>query len=118
VGPEIAKSLRTYFESAENLALANGILQYLSFETIKQTKAGDKLKGHTIVITGNHASERDDLKALIVANGGKCSSSVTGKTSVLLAGKEAGPKKIKAAKEMKIPIWSEMDLRAVLGGSV
>ena len=115
VGPEIAKSIHTFLSLPDNMSLAKGILGYLSFNAPKKVKTSDKLKGHTIVITGNHTSEREHLKALIVANGGKCSSSVTGKTSVLLAGKEAGPKKLKAAKEMKIPIWSEMDLKAVLG---
>jgi DNA ligase (NAD+) len=115
VGPEIAKNIRTYFEDPENVAFANKFLSFLSFEPVKKVVIGNKLKGHTIVITGNHSTERDNLKALITANGGKCSSSVTGKTSILLAGKEAGPKKLKAAKEMKIPIWSEMDLMTVLG---
>jgi DNA ligase (NAD+) len=116
VGPEIAKNIVSYFSVKENVELAQGILQYLSFDTPKQTvRKTEKLKGHTIVVTGNHTTDREELKALIVANGGKCSSSVSGKTSILLAGKEAGPKKIKAAQELKIPIWSEMDLRTVLG---
>ena len=118
VGPEIAKNIVSYFSVKENTELAQNILGYLSFDAPQQTvKKTEKLKGHIIVVTGNHATERDDLKALIVANGGKCSSSVSKKTSVLLAGKEAGPKKLKAAQELKIPIWSEMDLRTVIGGS-
>jgi DNA ligase (NAD+) len=115
VGPEIAKNIRTYFDDKENMELALKILSFLSFAPTKKVVMGNKLKGHVIVVTGNHTMERDNLKALIVANGGKCSSSVTGKTSILLAGKEPGPKKIKAAKEMKIPIWSEMDLYSVIG---
>ena len=61
----------------------------------------------TIVISGNFSISRDDMKALIEANGGKNSSSVSGKTSFLLAGTKPGPEKIRKASELGVKVISE-----------
>lgn len=55
-----------------------------------------KLYGLTFVITGTFNVDRWDLKELIEKNGGKCSSSVSSRTSHLLAGNDCGSKLEKA----------------------
>ena len=115
IGPETAKSIRAFFTNPSNIDNARRISLFLSFDNTPKTKVtSDVLKGKNFVITGNHLSERDALKQLIIDNGGKCSGSVSKKTNILLAGKEAGPKKLVAAKELGIEIWDENKLRQVI----
>ena len=60
-------------------------------------KQSDMLAGLTFVITGTLPSmTRDEAKKLIEDNGGKCSGSVSKKTSYVLAGEDAGSKLTKA----------------------
>ena len=75
----------------------------------------DKLAGLTFVITGTLPDmTRDEAKTLIEQNGGKCSGSVSKKTSYVLAGEEAGSKLTKA-QELGIPVISEEQLKEMLG---
>ena len=56
------------------------------------------------------------MKRLIEANGGKNSSSVSGKTSFLLAGTKPGPEKIKKATELGVKILSESEFLSLIPG--
>jgi DNA ligase (NAD+) len=70
--------------------------------------------GKTFVLTGTLPTlSRDEASALIVAAGGKVTGSVSKKTSVVVAGAEAGSKLAKA-EELGITVWSEDDLRAAV----
>ena len=77
----------------------------------------DLLEGKIIVISGNFSISRDDMKALIEAHGGKNSSSVSGKTTYLLAGSKPGPEKVKKAQELGVEIIDEATLRQMTGDS-
>lgn len=79
-----------------------------------KTAASDALAGKTIVISGNFSVSRDEMKRLIEANGGKNSSSVSGKTSYLLAGIKPGPEKMKKAGDLGVRIISEEEFRNML----
>lgn len=57
------------------------------------------------------------MKRLIEDNGGKNSSSVSGKTSYLLAGSKPGPEKMKKAAELGIKVISEEELMNMLPGT-
>ena len=57
--------------------------------------------------------KRDEAAALIAANGGKVSSSVSAKTSYLLCGSDAGNKLAKAEK-LGVPVIGEEELRALI----
>ena len=81
----------------------------------KAAQASDALNGKTIVISGNFSISRDDMKALIEANGGKNGSSVSSKTSYLLAGSKPGPEKVKKANELGIQIIDEKFLYDLIG---
>ncbi len=70
-------------------------------------KVSDKFAGLTFVLTGTLPTyTRDQAKALIEKNGGKCSGSVSKKTSYVLAGEEAGSKLTKA-NELGITVLTE-----------
>ena len=67
------------------------------------------------MISGNFSISRDDMKALIVAHGGKNSGSVSGKTAYLLAGEKPGPEKIKKAETLGVEIIDESTFRSIIG---
>ena len=72
------------------------------------------MTGLTFVITGTLPTmSREEAKALIESNGGKCSGSVSKKTSYLLAGEAAGSKLDKATK-LGVPVLSEEALKSML----
>ena len=75
------------------------------------------LEGKTIVVSGNFSVSRDEIKELITRNGGKNSSSVSGKTSYLLAGEKPGPEKIKKAQNLGVEIIDEARFRAMLAAA-
>lgn len=75
----------------------------------------DKLAGLTFVITGTLPDmTRDEAKSLIEQNGGKCSGSVSKKTSYVLAGEEAGSKLTKA-QQLGVTVISQQQLIEMIG---
>lgn len=117
IGPQTAVSVVNWFSNEQNRQLINKFKQAgLKFEPEKlETTAGaQSLAGYTFVITGTLPSlSRDEAKALIEANGGKVTGSVSKKTNYLLAGEKAGSKLTKA-ENLGVPILSEADLQAMI----
>lgn len=75
----------------------------------------DKLAGLTFVITGTLPDmTRDEAKTLIEQNGGKCSGSVSKKTSYVLAGEAAGSKLTKA-QQLGVTVISQQQLIEMIG---
>ena len=116
VGEVIAESVYRYFRDERHLKeierLKAAGLQMAVVN--KAENASDALAGKTIVISGNFSVSRDEIKALIEANGGKNSGSVSGKTSFLLAGTKPGPEKIRKAESLGIEILDEEAFRKLL----
>jgi DNA ligase (NAD+) len=118
VGGTIADSVIEFFKDEANNAIITKLkLAGLQFEidtnTIKHS--GNKLTGLTFVISGvfnNHS--RDQLKEMIELNGGKSSSSISGKTSYLLAGDNMGSEKLKKAEKLGVKIISEEEFVGLL----
>jgi DNA ligase (NAD+) len=70
-----------------------------------------KLAGMQIVITGALSKPRKEVESLIKAAGGKLSSAVSGATSVLVTNEQdSGSSKMKKARELGVPVWSEAEL--------
>ncbi|GGR08081.1 NAD-dependent DNA ligase LigA [Deinococcus ruber] len=76
-------------------------------------QTGEQLAGLSFVITGTLSRPRDSLKAHLEAHGARVGSSVTSKTSYLIAGEDGGGKLSKAS-ELKVPILDEAALNALL----
>ena len=117
VGQVIAESIYAYFKEEANLEIIGRLKAAgLKFEMdAPAQKLSATLEGKTIVISGNFSISRDDMKALIVAHGGKNSGSISGKTAYLLAGEKPGPEKIKKAETLGVSIISENDFRELIG---
>ncbi|MBO4768450.1 MAG: NAD-dependent DNA ligase LigA, partial [Bacteroidales bacterium] len=84
-------------------------LQFEMDETSLQ-KLSDSLEGCTVVVSGNFSISREEMKRLIASHGGKCTGSVSGSTTYLLAGEKAGPEKLKKAEKLGVKILSEEEL--------
>lgn len=74
---------------------------------------GTALSGLNFVITGTLAQPRDHYKALLEGQGARVTGSVTGKTSYLLAGAQAGSK-LEKAQQLGVPVLDEAALEALL----
>lgn len=116
VGQVIAESIFEYFRDEANIETVARLKESgLKFEMEKgPEKVSATLEGKTIVISGNFSISRDDMKALIVAHGGKNSGSISKKTTYLLAGEKPGPEKIKKAESLGVEIISEQKLMEIL----
>ena len=116
VGDVIAPSIYEYLHNPLHI---NEIQRLKAFGLQFSVSGGernlsDALQGKTIVISGNFSISRDEMKNLIVLHSGKCSGSVSAKTSFLLAGTKPGPEKIKKCEQLGIPVLSEDAFRAML----
>lgn len=114
IGEIVAVSIHAWFREAHNITLLDRLRAAgLNFTQRTVTAASDKLKGTTWVITGTLSEDRETIADTIRANGGKVSGSVSGKTTFLLAGEEAGSKLDKATK-LGVKIVTETEFRAML----
>lgn len=111
IGDRIANSVIEYFSDNKNKEIiskikALGLQTRLSAETLEGMS--DKLSGKTIVISGVFEKHsRDEYKAMIEANGGKNSGSISAKTSFILAGDNMGPAKREKAEKLGVQIIDE-----------
>lgn len=123
VGEVIADSIFDFFRDSDNIREVGRLKAAglrMSVESGGEAPSSDALAGATVVITGNYSISRDRMKELIEANGGRNSSSVSGKTDYLLAGEKPGPEKIRKAESLGIRIISEkefMEMISSAGGS-
>jgi DNA ligase (NAD+) len=74
-----------------------------------------QLEGLRFVVSGVFETvSRDELKALIDSNGGKVVSSISSKTSYVVAGANMGPSKRAKAENLKVPIISEQEFLTMI----
>lgn len=120
IGEVIADSVLAYFADGVNTDTIDRLKAAgLRFAVEKEAEAlSETLKGMTIVISGNFSISREEMKALIVAHGGKNSGSVSGKTAFLLAGEKAGPEKLKKAESLGVRIIDELTFMEEILGEI
>lgn len=115
VGEVIGSAFMEYMSDEDNRNKLDHLLKELTIENPKVEEKSQTMLGLSFVITGslNHFANRNDLKDLIEARGGKVTSSVTGKTTALINNDiTSGSSKNKKAKELGVPIMSEEDFLA------
>ena len=95
IGDKIALSLRSFFKNEANLEIINRLKSYgIQFEMQEKesTQVSDKFAGMIMVVSGKFEQfSRDEIKQKIEDYGGKNGSSITGKTSIVIAGADMGP---------------------------
>ena len=118
IGERIAQSVVEFFQNERNLENIARLKSYgLQFELSKDKLLNQTeiLKGKTFVVSGVFETvSRDELKKLIEDNGGKVGSSISSKTSFLVAGDKMGPSKRTKAESLGVPIISEFDFKAMI----
>ena len=102
IGDKIAESLIEYFDDVENREEIQQ-LKYLGLcFNIRNENKSNTLNNLKFVISGTFQEiSREDLKSMILSNGGSVSSSVT-KNIILIIGENVGPKKISKADSLGI----------------
>ena len=109
IGDKIAYSVIDFFKDADNIDIVNRLKNHgLCFEIEESEPKSDKLAGLSIIASGKLQNfSREEIKKVIEDNGGKAVSSISKKTSYLLAGENIGPNKLEKAKKLNIPIITE-----------
>lgn len=113
-GDVMAENVVQFFQLAKTRDLIER-LRGLGLNMVSTLKpVGDKLTGLTFVLTGTLPTlSRNEAKEKIEALGGKVSSSVSKKTSYVLAGEDAGSK-LKKAQDLGITLLSEDEFLKML----
>ncbi|MEO9511349.1 MAG: NAD-dependent DNA ligase LigA [Flavobacteriaceae bacterium] len=113
IGGRIAESVVHFFEEPSNREIVERLKSYglqFSLSETQLENQSEKLKGQTFVVSGVFESlGRTELKKLIEDNGGKVASSISSKTSFLVAGANMGPSKKTKAESLGVPIISEQE---------
>ncbi len=113
IGTKIAESVHAFFSSEENIKIIERLKQFgvqLEVSAEKLEGQTNVLEGKSIVVSGVFESiSRNELKKLIEDNGGKVSSSISSKTSYIVAGDNMGPSKKDKAKALNIEIINEYE---------
>lgn len=114
VGPQVAKSIREYFQNNRNLAMLND-LKALGVEPLPpEPPPKTALAGKTFVFTGGLSRfSREEAKAQVTARGGKVISSVSAKTDYVVVGADPGSKYAKA-RDLGVTILHEDEFEELL----
>jgi DNA ligase (NAD+) len=116
IGPIVAASIAGWFRDADNLRLLDQLIErgvhWPEFEVAPPEEL--PFKGLTVVLTGTLPNlSRDEAKARLQALGAHVAGSVSKKTSLVVAGAEAGSKLDKAL-SLGVPVLDEAALEALL----
>ncbi len=119
IGDKIAESIIHFFSIEGNVELVNRLRNHgLQFELSEDqlANATTKLEGLIFVVSGVFSKfSRDELKNSIEQNGGKVSSSISKKTSYIVAGENMGPSKLAKAEKLEVTIISEDRFLELIG---
>ncbi len=113
IGDRIAQSIIEFSSDLGNIQLINrlksvGVQLEVSAESLENQT--NKLEGQIFVVSGVfYQMSRNELKKAIEDNGGKVSSSISKKTTFIVAGDNMGPSKLTKAENLGITIISEQD---------
>ena len=122
VGEKIAISIKDFFADERNINIINKLKNAgLQFEQEKKTQdetsSSNILSGMSIVVSGVFSTmSRDEIKQLIEDLGGKNVSSISSKTTFVVAGDKMGPEKRKKAESLGIEIKSEAEFLEMING--
>ncbi|HXD49031.1 MAG TPA: NAD-dependent DNA ligase LigA [Gemmatimonadaceae bacterium] len=110
IGETIAESIAAWFADPQARSLVERLRERGLTMDEPRTSTGEALKGLTVVITGSLPTlSREQAAALVEANGGRVSSSVSKKTSFVVVGDDAGSK-LEKARQLGVETIDEAEL--------
>lgn len=112
IGDITAAAIEEFFRLEDSMV--NELLNAGVIPQEENFTAGTSLAGKTFVITGKLSMPRDDMKALIEANGGKVAGSVSTKTNYLVAGSDVGATKTQKAAALGVIVIGEAELMVMM----
>ena len=114
VGEITADAIVGWFADAENVAEIQALLSAGVCPEKTEKPQGGVFYGQFVVLTGTLANyKRSEAQSIIEANGGECQSSVTSKTTLVIAGEAAGSK-LDKAKKLGIKIIDEQQFAQMI----
>ncbi len=115
VGEVTAEAIVNWFADQNNLAEIDALISAGVQPKVKQkTVKSDIFAGQFVVLTGTLSQfKRAEAQKLIEENGGECQSSVTSKTTLVVAGEAAGSK-LEKAQKLGVKIIDEAEFKAML----
>jgi len=105
IGDVTAQRIYDFFHSSVGEDWLKKIKE-IGINTEYKGTSGTLFVGQTVVLTGTLSLEREEVKAILEANGAKVSGSLSKKTTWVLAGENAG-NKLKKAHELGVPVHDE-----------
>jgi DNA ligase (NAD+) len=120
IGERIAQSVVAFFADPVKRVLIHRLRDYglqFALDEGQISVMSNALQGSTFVVSGVFEGlSREELKKRIEDNGGKVASSVSSKTSYLVAGDKMGPSKREKAEKFGVAIISEQEFLELLDG--
>lgn len=108
IGEKTANIIHQYFQSKQHTLIIERLRQAGLQMQSNVATISDVLSGKTFVVSGTFSKfSRDQIKTHIEQHGGKVSTSLSSKTSYLVAGQRMGPEKLKKAQQLGIVIINE-----------
>ena len=98
IGPKVAENIIQFFQNPLIVETVPKLLEEIILKELSKEDFKDMpLRGKQIVLTGKLENySRDELKEILISMGANVTSSVSSKTSLLIAGEKAGSKLRKA----------------------
>ena len=116
IGEKIAISVQNYFHEPEHHNIIEKLKQAgVQLQGVEKEFVSNKFEGMNFVVSGVFSTfSRDELKKVIEDNGGKNVSSISAKTTYVVAGENMGPAKLEKATKLGVVILSEVQFIALL----
>ena len=116
IGEITARAIVGWFADGFNRQEVDNLLKHVAVKTVEKSDSSGIFGGQSVVLTGSLASfTRSEAQKIIEANGGVCQSSVTSKTTLVIAGESAGSKLAKAQK-LGITVIDEAQFKHMIEG--
>lgn len=118
IGEVIAQSVHDFFHGEAGRHAISELRRMGIYPKMEKSAGGEKpLEGQTVVVTGSlRRFKRDEIEHLITGLGGRAASSVSRKTSFVVAGDDAGSKLAKA-RELGVEVLTEDQFLKKIGRS-
>lgn len=114
VGEVTSNTIAGWFNAEDNVKELEALLSYITVQTPENKQKSGIFAGQSVVLTGTLTNfKRSQAQKIIEDNGGECQSSVTAKTTLVIAGEAAGSK-LDKAKKLGVKIIGEQEFTAML----